>query len=53
MSVRQIECQTLRIVYSLIKAVEVDVVIAAALHLCELKCLLFSSHVVDINYLSS
>ncbi len=51
MSVRKIDSKTLRVVDLLVKAVEVYIIVSAALHLGELKVLLFFSHVVDVNYL--
>ena len=51
MSVGKIYRKTLWVVNDSVKAVEIDIVIAAALHLGELKVLFFLAHIVDVNYL--
>ena len=50
-SVRKGKRHTLGVVDLLVKAVEVDIVISAAMHLCEVVCVLFTSEVVDVNKL--
>ena len=49
MPVGKLERKSLRIIYLLVEAVEVDIIVAAALHFGKLKLLLFRSHIVYIN----
>ncbi len=53
MSVAETYSQTLGVIDLLIKAVEIDIVVACTLHLSEFQADLFCSHIIDINKLGA
>ena len=49
MTVGEFKGKSLGVVDLLIEAIEVHVIVTAALHLCEIKAFLFGTHIIDIN----